>query len=475
MGFKLLLADDSITIQKVVSIIFSGEEYELTIVNSGTGALEKAAAIVPDVMLVDTLMPGASGYEVCEKIRQDAALRNIPILLLTGAFEPFNVEKARESGADDFISKPFESQVLIEKVKGLIELGKERQVAPAVPVPPEVPPEEPVWSFDASLAAEPIAPASSAVSGFSPVTAPENVWDTNFQADAAMPLQTEQPATEQWAPAPEEQPEDLAWQLEPTAGGTEFAETDAFSSEMPAPDNARPEEVIEVSPDDDLWGAFELEPVEESAVDPVDILEAYAVETDEPDVAEEAFPPLEGPGYAVEIPAVSQAAPEPVGAEDDFFFGQNNYEPAVSPFAGEDSSSADAVEEFESTVAETAFEPAPGTDEAFSLGQAAAADAGYFFSETATPVPDTETATAEPAVEAVLQAAEEPPASETEESAVFAATGGESSAVTLDEHQLAAVISQISREVIEKVVWEVVPDLAEILIKEEIRKIKEGR
>jgi CheY-like chemotaxis protein len=90
MGNRLLLADDSITIQKVVAIIFANEEFELTVVDNGTAALEKAREIKPDVMLVDALMPGKTGYEVCAEIRRDPNLSSVPLLLLIGAFEPLD-------------------------------------------------------------------------------------------------------------------------------------------------------------------------------------------------------------------------------------------------------------------------------------------------------------------------------------------------------------------------------------------------
>ena len=124
MSNKLLLADDSITIQKVVGIIFANEDYELTVVDNGDAALEKAKQIIPDIILVDALMPGKTGYEVCAEVRRDARLKAIPLLLLTGAFEPFDEDKAKQSGADDFISKPFESQQLIDRVQKLIDLGR---------------------------------------------------------------------------------------------------------------------------------------------------------------------------------------------------------------------------------------------------------------------------------------------------------------------------------------------------------------
>ena len=94
MRTKLLLADDSITIQKVVGIIFASEDYELAIVDNGDAALAKAREIKPDVLLVDAVMPGKTGYEVCEEIRRDPALAGTPILLLIGAFEQFDESKA---------------------------------------------------------------------------------------------------------------------------------------------------------------------------------------------------------------------------------------------------------------------------------------------------------------------------------------------------------------------------------------------
>ncbi len=143
MGHNLLLADDSITIQKVVKIIFSGEFYDLTIVDNGIDALARAREAVPDIMLIDAVMPGKNGYEVCREARNDPALAAVPILLLTGVFEPFDEGKARESGADDFIAKPFESQVLMDKVRRLITLGVSRK-ATAPPVPEESPVPQPL-------------------------------------------------------------------------------------------------------------------------------------------------------------------------------------------------------------------------------------------------------------------------------------------------------------------------------------------
>ena len=89
MSKKLLLADDSITIQKVIQITFAHEDYELTITDNGDAALAKAQEIKPDLVMADVYMPGKNGYELTMAIRQDPALQNIPVLLLAGSFEPF--------------------------------------------------------------------------------------------------------------------------------------------------------------------------------------------------------------------------------------------------------------------------------------------------------------------------------------------------------------------------------------------------
>ena len=173
MGIKLLLADDSITIQKVVGIIFASEDYDVTIVGNGDDALAKAREIKPDVLLVDAVMPGKSGYEVSAQIRCDPVLQGLPILLLTGAFEAFDEDNARKSGVDDFISKPFESQNLIEKVTGLVQTGRQRaaaapaagpSVAPAPPLPPRAM-EPPIISSQEAFAAIPPVPPPQPASG----------------------------------------------------------------------------------------------------------------------------------------------------------------------------------------------------------------------------------------------------------------------------------------------------------------------
>src|SRR5262245_42130630 len=120
MPKTLLLADDSVTIQKVVGISFANEDIEITTVDNGRDAVAKARAIRPDVILADVVMPGMSGYEVCETIKADPNLRHVPVLLLTGTFEAFDQARASAVGAAGHVAKPFEAQTLVDRVKQLL-------------------------------------------------------------------------------------------------------------------------------------------------------------------------------------------------------------------------------------------------------------------------------------------------------------------------------------------------------------------
>jgi CheY-like chemotaxis protein len=118
---KILLADDSLTIQKVVELTFSDSEYELVCVSNGQRALDRiAGGDLPDLILADVVMPDKNGYEVCEAIKSNPATARIPVMLLSGTFEPFDRDRAERLGCDAIVSKPFDSQQLLRQVEALI-------------------------------------------------------------------------------------------------------------------------------------------------------------------------------------------------------------------------------------------------------------------------------------------------------------------------------------------------------------------
>ena len=421
MSIKLLVADDSITIQKVIGIIFGGEEYSLTVVDNGRSAIEKAREICPDVLLIDALMPGMTGYEVAEAVRATPALAHKPILILTGSFEPFDEEKARKSGADDFLAKPFESQQIVNKVKELAELGASREQSAPAPQP----------AAAAFAPAPPVAPAAF--------------------TEAQAPVFPEQPTTA------------------PAALATDI--WGAFTTESETPPAAPPEPAAVAAP---LSPAFEFaaEPDVFAIVNEEDnyqLLQPSAAMNAAPQSTGSQWIPVEEHTFEFEEETVADipAASDPLQAPafPDYAFGDIAFvddslptdsavasvpEPPAAPAAPAFSPAEPAfafdepVSAFEAPL--TAFEEPP---------QAAFPSAAPAFSAPTAPLADTKAA------------ADAAPAAFSPDAAP--------AAPLLTEEQLKAAISAASKDVIERIVWEVVPDLAEELIKEAIRKIQEGR
>lgn len=113
MGKTLLLADDSSTIRRIVELTFAESDFRVESFADGESLLERIRQDTADVVLLDLIMPGISGYELCRKVK---ALQDLPVLLLAGAFEPLDEQLAAECGADGSVVKPFEADLLRTKV-----------------------------------------------------------------------------------------------------------------------------------------------------------------------------------------------------------------------------------------------------------------------------------------------------------------------------------------------------------------------
>jgi CheY-like chemotaxis protein len=120
MAHKLLLADDSVTIQRVIELTFADEDIQVTAVGDGKKAIASIQSDRPDIVLADVGMPERDGYEVASFIKTNSELAHIPVLLLTGAFEPIDEARARAVGCDGVLVKPFEPQMVINRVKDLL-------------------------------------------------------------------------------------------------------------------------------------------------------------------------------------------------------------------------------------------------------------------------------------------------------------------------------------------------------------------
>ena len=118
----LLLADDSVTIQKVVNLTFADEGIDVVTVGDGDSAMQKISELSPDVVLADVHMPGLSGYQICEIVRGNPDTRNLPVVLLVGSFEPFDEGEAARVGANAYLTKPFQSiRQLVTQVTDLMQ------------------------------------------------------------------------------------------------------------------------------------------------------------------------------------------------------------------------------------------------------------------------------------------------------------------------------------------------------------------
>ncbi len=123
MTKKILLADDSITIRKVVGIIFATEDYQLSMVDNGDEAFTMAQSDVPDLIIADIAMPGKDGFELCQAVKSTPQCAGkTAVMLLPGAFDHFDESKAQDVCADGWLTKPFESQALLDKVAQLLEV-----------------------------------------------------------------------------------------------------------------------------------------------------------------------------------------------------------------------------------------------------------------------------------------------------------------------------------------------------------------
>ncbi len=126
----LLLADQSVTIRRVIELTFAGRDVRVVAVDDGNQAIERLEAAPPDIVLADASMPGRDGYEVARYVKQSPRLSHIPVLLLAGAFESIDRDRAQEAGCEGFLAKPFEPQLVVSRVQEL--LGRPRSVPASV-------------------------------------------------------------------------------------------------------------------------------------------------------------------------------------------------------------------------------------------------------------------------------------------------------------------------------------------------------
>lgn len=311
MRRRILLADDSVTIQKVIELTFMDEDYDVKAVSNGDEAIQALSEYDPDFVIADVHMPGANGYEVC---RRSKAMRpGVPVLLLVGTFEPFDEAMARSAGAESFLKKPFDSQELLQRVGDLLASRAEAAPPPA-PLPlsetpssflapePELEPLSPVeeWrGFELEPEPEPAtmySPEPAAASPFDEqafsLEEPSADWQTAGTAGAAAYPPDNEPMFElEAAPEPVTPPPSV---------------DDVFGFEAPFPEPAATDRFAALSPVEDQLTDTERLGVPETSAPLVDSLAETErrIEAPAPRSFDEAHEPQAPARMAVPPPAM---------------------------------------------------------------------------------------------------------------------------------------------------------------------------
>ncbi|MFH1239194.1 MAG: response regulator [bacterium] len=121
---KILGADDSPFVLEIVETVLKSEGFEVVTASDGIEAWDKIQKERPDIVIVDIIMPGLNGYQICEKIKHDEKLRDLPVLVLTTKAQDKDIELAQASGADLYMTKPFDPDELAAKVRKFFEKKK---------------------------------------------------------------------------------------------------------------------------------------------------------------------------------------------------------------------------------------------------------------------------------------------------------------------------------------------------------------
>lgn len=117
---RILVADDDVDIRELVEFKLTTMGHDITAVSDGAAAVEACQASRPDLAVLDVMMPGVSGLDAIRAIRADPALADLPVILLTARAQESDVETGFDSGADDYITKPFSPRELASRVEALL-------------------------------------------------------------------------------------------------------------------------------------------------------------------------------------------------------------------------------------------------------------------------------------------------------------------------------------------------------------------
>ncbi len=454
---SILFADDSATMRHIAEKTFAAEPYSVTTVPSGEGAIAKAKEIRPDIIIVDAGMPGFSGYDVCKAVRKDTALGTTPVIIMSGVSNLYDEAKGREAGITEHMKKPFDTGLLIEMVQNLVSAAalaqeesleyadQEEDLEPISEMPePDLKPEP-----DLERLSEPPIPLASPVMRYSAEAGP--------RVSSAADLKTAGKQTQEYArpssPPPQRITADISRpQIEIEPAPTEMDEEETFGQEADfgdeAVDVAEPSDVPPLEFDsrdtEDHSGSFHVGTLAELAqMDSRGI----PIDSERHDDAIEISPTASslaslGPRMAPKVEVLPEieadASPDTISEIPDM---PDEEEPIPLP--------------------EKSVSPSPASLPSETAASATSKAARPPFASIPSPVP---------AGGAASISAGAPKAASVGTRVDAAAEQIASSIEGITPIQ-AAAIQTLTREIIERVVWEVVPDLAELIIKEELSKL----
>jgi CheY-like chemotaxis protein len=467
MKRRILLADDSVTIQKVIELTFMDEDYEVRAVSNGDEALALLPEVNPDFVIADVHMPGANGYEVCRRSKQ---LRpDVPVLLLVGTFEPFDEAQTRAVGADSFLKKPFDSQELLQRVQDLLAAKAPAAMSamPAAAVPD--------FSASPTLDMPPLSMPDMDLPPLAGSAGPEFSAEPSW---GSFSLESEpEPAPQPFAaPAPEPFDREPSFSLEPDPSYSLESEP-VFSLEESEPPFAAPDEVfaapselsLDETPQDryipdapsfpDVPAApfaataptavtgFDWASASAPVVEPEPVFEMSAPDSlDEPEPLrfeeEPATPTWQEPvaAPAWEAPAAEPVAPVWAAAESTSIYAPAFTQPEPAAALEPEIASEPAFPPGPTFAPEPAFPPGP-----------------TFAPEPAFPPGPT---VSEPAP--VEQAAYAP-----------AASNGNGRLSDEDVDRIAhRIVELMGDKAVRDVAWEVIPDMAEVIIRDRLRELE---
>lgn len=383
MGKRILVADDSLTIQKAFAMVLGGQDYTLLTARSVDEALVAAKGGRPDLIIADAVLGNGSGYDLCTSLKADPVLRGVPVHILASNQNPFDEARARRAGADGHLLKPFDSQTLLDSVSAAL-------LAPVRPAPVTEAPTRP---------------------------APASPWP---------PVERGNVVEEVLAPEEDESYGEFTIERGSAPGPAAWAaRPPSWSGARPAPAASAPSSAVPASRPSLIPGVSPPAPAPRPAPPPPGASPVHAPASPQrsgPRPTIMGFPSVPVPAQAPAAPAAPPAAARPPAPR-----------PSVPPPAVP--RAAPPV-----PLAPPAPPQAVATPQApvrRSASMAAAAPA--------------------PMVAAVSSAIDQ-------KVAAIAARGREYEA-----------IAKLSREIIEQVVWEVVPELAEVIIKQEVDRLAAGK